>query len=108
MALSPDDLYTDVTPLPPMSNLCKLHMNLCPPRAGNERPYPRMSTFRVQRSLSHACWIAQSRPVLVELDLDPVIISTHRDYQVLAASLDKMARLEYLRFGIAPQEGLAW
>ncbi|KAG0272396.1 hypothetical protein BGZ96_005328, partial [Linnemannia gamsii] len=105
---TPESMYAEIIPMPPMSNLNKLHMVLVLHRMVKEQPYPHMYTFNVQRSLLQACWIIQSCPILVELVLDEVILSSSADYQALAASLNKLTRLVNLQLTIAPWDDFAW
>lgn len=106
----PDDLYSDVTPLAPMSNLVKVNIQLDTHTELDPGPYNRMGIFRVRRSLYQACWILQSSCCsnLVELTLKPLVLRSRRDLRLVTATIRGLVNLSSLSVGLVDDTVDCW
>ncbi|KAG9068219.1 hypothetical protein KI688_011814 [Linnemannia hyalina] len=55
-------------------------------------------------TITHACWIIESNPHLLDLKLDGILLKDHRDAHLLTRSISGLRRLQYLTLEIVQWE----
>ncbi|KAG0380391.1 hypothetical protein BGX24_008640 [Mortierella sp. AD032] len=92
----PDRHICTVLPIPPMTLLTKLELTFVEQYEFMVCPYGLPSCRNPKANITQACWIINSNPHLLDLDLSGFIIKDRRDVRLLATAIYGLKRLQTL------------
>lgn len=92
----PDPHICKVVPIPPMALLTKLEFYFGEQGEFEECPYYLPSYRDPKAIITKICWIIESNPHLLDLQLNGFIIKDHRDARLLTRSVSGLQRLQNL------------
>lgn len=102
----PDSQICTVHPIPPMTLLTKLDLNLDFSVASKERPYFMPPYMDPRATLTQACWLLDLNSHLLELSLNDVLMKDHRDIRLLSRALFGLKQLQRANFDFVYRMGM--
>ncbi|KAG0292773.1 hypothetical protein BGZ96_003704 [Linnemannia gamsii] len=94
----PDPRICVVFPIPPMTLLTRLDLDLGYLEFSDDCPYLLSSCRDPRATLTQACWLLESNPLLTDLRLSNVLIKDQRDVRRLSRSISGLKQLQNAHF----------